>query len=423
MLLSCSALKRVNILASARAFRLVCLMAALVSLPAGHAISKITPTPSSLTRFVAGPKNPIAPGSYTGDAACRACHAQTAETFRHTAHRLTSRAADKDSIAGRFSSDGNVLKTARPDVFFRMEEDKGGFFQAATEGRPPNAAVHRERFDLVIGSGRKGQSYLYWSGEQLFQLPVSYWTELGQWVNSPGYRDGTVDFTRRVPPRCLECHATYFHSLAPPPNRYDRHDFILGIACEKCHGPGREHVTRYSSAAHPPGSPTAILNPARLPRGRQIDLCALCHAGPGEPAPAPAFSFSPGDNIDDYLDLEPLDPDAPVDVHGSQVELLEKSKCFQLSKTMTCSTCHDVHRVQRDAATFSDRCLGCHAIQNCGLYRKQGQQLAGRCVDCHMPNQPTRLIISSWNGRTVAPRVRNHWIKVYPEAPAKGRAP
>jgi len=217
-----------------------------------------------------------------------------------------------------------------------------------------------------------------------------------------------------VPPRCLECHATYFHSLAPPPNRYDRHEFVLGIACEKCHGPGREHVALYASA-HPPGSPTAIVNPARLPRDRQIDLCALCHAGPGEPAPAPAFSFSPGDYIDDYLNLESLDPEAPIDVHGSQVELLKKSRCFQSSKTMTCSTCHEVHRVEREPATFSGDCLSCHKVENCGLYPKRGKELANNCVDCHMPNQPTSLIVSSWNGRTVRPRIRNHWIKVYPE--------
>jgi hypothetical protein len=28
---------------------------------------------------------------------------------------------------------------------------------------------------------------LFWKNDQLFQLPVSYWNELG-WINSPGYR-------------------------------------------------------------------------------------------------------------------------------------------------------------------------------------------------------------------------------------------
>jgi hypothetical protein len=47
----------------------------------------------------------------------------------------------------------------------------------------PEDALRADR--LVTGSGEKGQTYLYWRGNQLFQLPVSYWTELREWVNSP----------------------------------------------------------------------------------------------------------------------------------------------------------------------------------------------------------------------------------------------
>ena len=72
---------------------------------------------------------------------------------------------------------------------------------------------------MVIGCGEKGQTYLYWKGDRLFELPVSYWASLG-WVNSPGYRDGYSDFDRLTIPRCLECHATYFESRQPPINRY-----------------------------------------------------------------------------------------------------------------------------------------------------------------------------------------------------------
>jgi Cytochrome c554 and c-prime len=401
-------------MALAKALGLGCLIAALASTVSGQAASSptnpATAPPSSARQLQDGTAHR---DGYVGDAACQACHREIVESYSHTAHHLTSRRADKDSIAGNFTPGANLLKTTNPDVVFRMESDQGGYFQTALEGQPPNQSSHRERFDLVIGSGRKGQTYLYWKGDELFQLPVSYWTELRQWVNSPGYRDGSVDFNRRVPPRCLECHATYFHSLAPPANRYDRREFTLGISCEKCHGPGREHVVRYTAKKAAAGA-SAIVNPGKLSRDRQVDQCALCHAGPGEPAPAPAFSFVPGDKIDDYLNLEPLDPNAALDVHGSQVELLGRSRCFR-SSTMTCSTCHDIHRVERDAAAFSRHCLGCHKVENCGLYPSHGKELAKNCVDCHMPNQATALIVSSWNGRMVRPRIRNHWIKVYSE--------
>src|SRR6202167_943467 len=206
--------------------------------------------------------------SFAGDEACGACHREKLETFRQTDHYLTSKLPGKDSILGKFTPGTNVLKTSNPDLSFRMDERDDGFFQTAVQGIAPYITVRTERFGLEIGSGRKGQTYLFWKGDQLFQLPVSYWTELG-WVNSPGYRDGIANFDRPIIARCLACHTTYFESIPPPPNRYSRTGFVLSITCEKCHGPGREHVQRESSKASVPplskqsvsGSDSGILNP------------------------------------------------------------------------------------------------------------------------------------------------------------------
>jgi hypothetical protein len=101
-----------------------------------------------------------------------------------------------------------------------------------------------------------------------------------------------------------------------------------------------------------------------------------------------------------------------VDVHGNQVALLARSRCFQSSQ-MTCLTCHDVHRTQRDVAELSGRCLTCHQEQSCGLFPKEGHTLKGRCVDCHMPLQKSENLVSALDGKKEAVSVRNHWIKVY----------
>ncbi len=350
--------------------------------------------------------------SYVGDEACRSCHADKSASFLLTSHHLTSQLPAKNTIAGKFDEGQNILKTSNPELYFKMEANEHGFFQTALAGIPPYTIPRTERIDLVIGSGGKGQTYLYWKNDLLFQLPVSYWTELKGWANSPGYRDGSADFRRPIPPRCLDCHATYFKSLAPPPNRYAKTGFVLGISCEKCHGPGSEHVALQRSKA-PASSGEAIVNPARLSRDRQMDVCALCHAGLGELTAAP-FSYVPGEPLDQYLKLPSLDPNAHVDVHGSQVELLKKSRCYQSSESMTCSTCHNVHEVQRDLAAFSARCLSCHKVENCGVFPKMGKEIAHNCIDCHMPEQQTDLIVADTNGRKVKPEVRNHWIKVYP---------
>jgi Cytochrome c554 and c-prime len=352
--------------------------------------------------------------NYLGDDACRSCHAGQVDSFHETAHYLTSALPNQHSILGSFAPGQNILKTSNPNLSFRMDAKDNTFTQTAVAP----TSERTEKFGFVIGSGEKGQTYLFWDEDQLFQLPISYWRDLG-WVNSPGYRDGFADFERGIIPRCLECHATYFEALPPPTNRYNTTGNSLGIQCEKCHGPGREHVKRERVK---PAPDSAILNPAHFSRDRQMDLCAWCHGGHGQPL-LPSFSYQPGDALDKYIQLAKPDPGAPLDVHGNQVEMLKRSRCF-LASSMTCLTCHNVHVAQHNLAEFSQRCLSCHK-PNSATFAKPNHPLADNCIDCHMPRQETNLIVFDFAGKRVKPQVRNHWIKVYPaSAPiSKGDTP
>jgi Cytochrome c554 and c-prime len=375
--------------------------------------------------------------NYVGDGACRSCHEAIDRTYLRTGHHLTSQIPSESSISGKFAVTSNILRTADPNLHFAMTIRDGSYFQSVVFGRPPDELTHTERIDVVVGSGQRGQSYLYWKGDRLFQLPVSYWTPLGEWVNSPGYTDGTAEFTRPIDPRCLECHAGYIASIpsGAPENRYQKTGLVLGITCERCHGPGRQHVaaelSRSAAAQHSPPAASPgkridgnldIVNPKSLSRERQVDVCAQCHGGLGE-VRAPAFSFVPGRSLADYLQLVIPDADAKLDVHGNQVALLERSRCFQNSSKMTCTTCHDVHAPERTAAAYSDRCLGCHKPESCGLYPKLGKDIARNCVDCHMQVQDSDVIVSIVDGKQVKMRIRNHWIKVYPASLSSLQAP
>ena len=351
---------------------------------------------------------------YVGDQVCRSCHLEKAKTYAQTAHHLATSWPSPRTMKGSFTPDSNVLKTSNPYLSFKMTQTGDGYFQSAEEALSATKKVSRsERIDIVAGSARKGQSYLFWKGDQLFQLPVTYWTETDTWVNSPSYPDGSPHFDKAIIPRCLECHASYFDWLPPPVNRYRKTSLVLGIFCEKCHGPGREHVVRHRlKATLPAGTSEAIVNPALLARDRQIDICGLCHSGNGTPI-QPALSFLPGDSLDDFIDIPFAGPEEAVDVHGSQVQLLRRSKCFQSTTTLTCSTCHDVHKPQVDAAAFSPRCLSCHQPRQCGQYAKMGESIAGNCIDCHMPLQESRVLFSNTNGKKLMPKVRNHQIGIY----------
>lgn len=353
-----------------------------------------------------------------GDATCVSCHVDKA-TFDGTAHHLTSQLPTRAAIAGTFTPGHDVLMTSNPALHFRMDSTATGYYETAVTGRAPDTVSRTERIAYVVGSGNKGQTYLYWRGDRLFELPVSYWIGPKTWMNSPGYPDGTAHFDREVPPRCLECHATAFQSVPYlyADNAYDSTHALLGVTCEVCHGSGQEHVARERSRFRPllrRIEPAAIVNPTLLPRARQVEICARCHGGLGEPR-APAFTYVPGQPLASYLTLIVPPPNAPLDVHANQVALLERSRCFQ-SSNMTCATCHDVHRTQRDPQEFSQRCLSCHTAQSCGLYPQRHAALVGHCVDCHMPALRSSTIVSTYEGHPVQPMVRTHWIKVYPDS-------
>ena len=259
--------------------------------------------------------------TYSGDLACRACHQEKFASYLATAHHKTSRLPDATSIAGSFAPAHNAMSTLNPELTFHMESRDGRFFETAVRQKPGHPTKRTEPIDLVIGSATKGQTYLYWKENELFELPVSYWTALRRWVNSPGYVDGSADFDRPVPPRCLECHATYFEQTTPSTssNHYNKTNFVLGISCERCHGPAAAHIQARSAATNSPNQNP--LPPRSLSRDLQIDICAQCHGGAGEPI-APSLSYRPGAPLSDFVKLQEPTATDRLDVHGNQVNLL-----------------------------------------------------------------------------------------------------
>jgi hypothetical protein len=359
---------------------------------------------------------------YAGDDACGKCHQDKLESYNKTAHHLTSQLANKETILGTFNPGANIMRTSNPDLYFRMDARDDGFFQTAVLGSPPNEKTRTHRLDLVVGSGGKGQSYLYWDDDQLFGLPVGYSTLLRRWINGPGYVDGTAKFDRGIIPRCLECHATYFASKFPSANSnvYDTKNFVLGISCERCHGPGRGHVESFAnkSATSTRRAPARrpIVNPAKLQPQRRAETCGQCHGGHGAPEALPAFSFVPGQPLGNYINLAASGPAADVDVHGQQGKLLAKSRCFQASADMTCSSCHDIHKPEPDLAALSQRCLSCHKVEPSATHAALGNSIVNNCVDCHMPILDSKVVSLDIDGKQVPARFRTHWIRIYFEA-------
>jgi len=355
--------------------------------------------------------------AFAGPAACASCHKDIYKEHINTAHYLDSRPATAASIKGSFDSGKNVfVYSSGREV--RMERRNDRFFQTAidagkmTETRP---------FDIVIGSGRNGQTYLYWNNGELFQLPITYYAAMDKWSNSPGYPDHPL-FTRGVSAYCLECHTTYAGTIEhrmDAVGMLDSNRIIYGIDCERCHGPGAQHVAFQQQ--HPKDTTGRyIRNTASMTRQQRLDACALCHSGSRYPL-RPAFDFTVGDTLNRYSFANYRGTGTKdLDVHANQVGLLSSSKCFRSSQ-MDCSSCHNIHNNEaKNIALYSQRCMTCHnekTKDTCRVTKTPGHILADNCIDCHMPALPSQKIQFdlSGAGKAVHDLLRTHRIAIYPD--------
>lgn len=352
---------------------------------------------------------------FAGSETCSQCHQSISDSFAETPHFLTSSPGSVITVKGSLDSGENVLALSeRLKVF--MEERQGKVFQRASiDGKD----VDSKPVDISFGSGRQGQTYLYWQSDSLFQLPVSYHAASNSWANSPGYPTDRIVFDRGISARCLECHATFFklERAFGEVETFDRHKAILGVDCERCHGPAARHVNFHrKNTGEPEGK--FITNPELLSKKQRLDNCSLCHSGMRTNL-MPSFSYTVGNDLDRFfVPMHSTDSGATIDVHGNQVGLLKASKCYKLSE-MDCSSCHNVHvKETKKVALFSARCMNCHKEGSndfCKQPQVAGLVLSENCIDCHMPSLPSRKVFLQ-SGASSGPTpffVRTHLISTY----------
>jgi len=373
------------------------------------------------------PADPRGEG-YAGSAACLKCHSDVAKDYLHSAHFLTSRAATAATVSGSFKADSDsVVYNDHQKVV--MEKLHEGLFQALyTNGKLTTC----KRFDIVFGANR-GETYLSWDGAEVKQLPVSYYLSLHKWANSPGgYYADSVNFSRVIHERCFECHASNIQNLNGDTaadvqsDSLDKSSLILGIDCERCHGPGTAHVD-FQTQNPAVKQARYITRFASLSRRQQIDFCSMCHSGNGDVMTKTTFGFKPGDTLANYTSgasTHAFRDATTIDVHGNQVKLLMSSKCYMSSK-IECATCHSMHNSElKTVATYSSYCTNCHSAANhnvCKLAGKIGPAITSNCIDCHMPIKSSKTVVVNGTNMQGTPPflARTHLIAIYPEETEK----
>jgi Cytochrome c554 and c-prime len=340
---------------------------------------------------------------------CQQCHASIFNSYALSAHYHTSSNVSGSLIDRLVITPDSVF--FKPGLFVKVEKTGDGIFQTAHSN---GSEAARHPMDIVVGSGRKGQTFLFWDSTSLYQLPLSYSIQYKRWINSPGYPADKVLFNREIPLKCFECHASYAE-VNKQSGGFVKDKMDFGISCETCHGPGREHAAYHSG--HPAEKKGQyIINASSMSSTVQLEACAVCHSGIREDKKAP-FSFLPGDRLSNFFGNAASESEKTLDVHGNQYGLLMASKCFLHSLQMTCSSCHNVHKNERsDLKLFAERCLNCHQEikHDLQIVADQNSMVNG-CINCHMPLQASATIAFSTaeGGRSIADSVRTHLIKIY----------
>ncbi|MEP6717365.1 MAG: tetratricopeptide repeat protein, partial [Terriglobia bacterium] len=299
---------------------------------------------------------------------CARCHAEIARTWRETG---MGRSFYRPTAA-TYPAPASFSHKAS-DQHYELAEHDGKFFE------------NDHQVDYVVGSGNHARTFLHRNPDgRLEEMPVSWYSEKGGYLAmSPGYDNAAQEnFRRIVSDDCLFCHNGYPATLQTPDHAKPPDRVAEGIDCQRCHGPGRAHVESMGKAP--------ILNPSRLTRDRQLDVCMQCHLETTslrlpnairrfERAP---FSYRPGEPLTNYQlffdHAQGTGYDDRFEV-AHQGYRLRKSACF-LKSQMTCTTCHDPHQKQT-ADHFIKVCQTCHAQPHANI---QNSTVGGNCLECHM---------------------------------------
>jgi tetratricopeptide (TPR) repeat protein len=344
---------------------------------------------------------------YADPATCVSCHADIAKTYAQTGMGRSFHRVNASDASEGFTAH-NTLYNKASDRYYAMVAKDGKLYeqrhQVGFDGKEAN--LEEKQIDYVIGSGNHSRTYLHRSSDgKLVELPVSWYSEMGgYWEMSPGYDNpNQKDFRRPIGYECMSCHNAYPAADQVSRTSSDENDFgdklPEGIDCQRCHGPGSAHV----QAATKEGTSldavrASILNPAKLPRDRQMNVCMQCHLETTS-LPLPhsirrftraAFSFRPGEMLQDYETFFDHKPGTGYDDRlevAHQAYRLRKSACF-LNSQMTCTTCHNPHQALRgEEATkhYVAVCSSCHT----NVHAKMAPVAGKNCLTCHMWKQRT----------------------------------
>jgi predicted CXXCH cytochrome family protein len=312
---------------------------------------------------------------YVGSVACQKCHAEIYEHWKKT------------PMANVVSDPREHPEAIIPDL--------------ATNTVSPKFT--KDQVAFVYGSIWK-QRYFTKIGDDYFPEPAQWDVTKKAWLRyfvpkggdwwEPFYPPDNMQ--RPTGPTCDGCHSVDY-------NIQTRQVAEWNVGCERCHGPGSEHVERVTRGN--------ILNPGRMDYVSASDTCIQCHSQ-GRPLANPIegkyydwpVGYRVGLNLREYWQLEDHRlgelsfthfPDGTA--HKNRMQGNDFVQSVMYRRGVTCFDCHDVHGTKNYAQLrkpVNEICLDCHgpgsrngpreATLGEHSHHKDGST-GSACVACHMP--------------------------------------
>jgi predicted CXXCH cytochrome family protein len=313
--------------------------------------------------------------SYVGSASCKTCHSQIYERWQKTLM-------------------ANVVRDPKehPDAII-------------PDLSKPNPLVTFTKHDIAFVYGSKWkQRYFKKVGDDFFPLPAQ-WDVTHKIWRAYNVKPGTDWWTPYYPAdnmhrptgsTCDGCHSVNYDVTTKKVTEWN-------VGCEKCHGPGSDHVKQ--------PSPENVVNPSRLNYVDATNTCIQCHSQ-GQRLVAPSVGnaydwpvgFHMGKRLDDFWKLEEhklgettFTHFADGTAHKNRMQGNDFVNSLMYARGVSCFSCHDAHGTDNDALLRKPAnvlCLDCHGPNSPNgphaptieqhTHHKAGSQ-GSECISCHMP--------------------------------------
>ena len=297
------------------------------------------------------------PAPYVGAARCAACHPAIARKHRHSHHARTFWAGA--TLTELPIPDRPLPDPANPAVVHTFRRD-GPAIRVETR---LGDRSYRALLAYAFGSGDRGLTPVgrdesgHWC-----ELRLSRYADGPAWDQTTGHPKAPAEPAQWLGltlsddelRRCVDCHTTAPRAARPDAGILARDG---GIGCERCHGPGGNHLQAVALGK----ADLAIARPKLASGAPIVRLCGQCHSPKGRT-------------------VSPSEPDSV----RFQATTLTWSRCYTQGRGgLDCVTCHDPHQdADTSAAAYERKCLDCHGptdTSRCPVNPTRD------CIGCHMP--------------------------------------